>query len=260
LAWRWRATPPPAAIVAGARSTDALGRLAAEAPGQVLAIRLDVTATGDAERAVDAAIARFGRIDVLFNNAGYGVVGALEETPEVELRAQMETNFFGAVAMTRAVLPVLRAQESGAIVNISSLSAYSASKFALEGLSEALAGEMAHFGVKVLIVEPGQLRTEFAGPAMRHMPQMDAYAPIVGGTREFASGMHRTQFGDPLKAARAIESALDAVVTPLRLQLGGDAVDSIRGHAEQMLAEIAAWEEVARSIAFDPQETQHLAA
>ena len=130
--------------------------------------------------AIEAAVARFGRIDVVMNNAGYGIVGAAEETPEAELRAQMETNFFGAVAVTQAALPILRNQKSGAIVNISSLggqlsfagfSAYSASKFALEGYSEALAGEMAPFGVKVLIVEPGEFRTNLAGAAMKRAPR-----------------------------------------------------------------------------------------
>lgn len=252
-------------VVAAARSIDRLSELAATAPGQVLAIQLDVTAKGDAERAAAAAIERFGRIDILFNNAGYGIVGAVEETPEQELRAQMETNFFGAVAVTQAVLPIMRRQRSGAVVNISSLGgqlsvpgfgAYSASKFALEGVSEALAGEVAPFGIKVLIVEPGQLRTEFAGSALRHMPAMEAYAATVGGTREFASSMHGTQFGDPAKAAQLIEQALDAEVTPLRLQVGGDAVDAVRAHAEQMLADLARWEGRARNVEFDPAHPQ----
>ena len=151
----------------------------------------NVVAAGAAERAIGAAVARFGRIDVLVNNAGYGVVGALEETPDAELRAIMDTNFFGAMAVMRAALPVLRGQRDGAIVNMSSLggqlsfagfSAYSASKFALEGASEALAQEVAPFGVKVLIVEPGQFRTQLAGAGMRHMPIIDAYQPVVGDT------------------------------------------------------------------------------
>lgn len=242
-------------VVATARSITKLEALAASAPGRVLVHALDVTKPGDAERAVAAAVQRFGRIDVLFNNAGYGIVGALEETPERELRAQMETNFFGLVRVTQAVLPQLRAQKSGAIVNISSLggqlsfagfSAYSASKFAVEGMSEALAQEVAPFGIKVLIVEPGAFRTDFAGGALKHMPVIEAYQSIVGGTRDFASGMHGTQEGDPAKAARAIETALAAQDTPLRLQLGADAVTSVRAHAEHMLTEMARWESVAR--------------
>lgn len=247
-------------VVATARDPDRLADLVALAPERVLAQRLDVTRPAEAEAAVAAALARFGRIDVLVNNAGYGIVGAVEETPEAELRAQMETNFFGAVAVTRAALPTLRAQRAGAVVMISSMGgqmsfagfgAYSASKFALEGLSEALAGELAAYGVKVLIVEPGAFRTDFAGGALRHMPMLDAYRDVVGGTRDFARGMHGTQAGNPMKAAAAIERALDAEATPLRLQLGRDAVDAVRGHAERLLADLAAWEEVAVATAFD---------
>lgn len=240
-------------VVATARRAEALADLQAAHPERVLVLRLDVTRAEDIEAAVAAAVSRFGCIDVLMNNAGYGIVGAVEETPETELRSQMETNFFGAVAMIRAVMPTMRAQRSGAIVNISSLggqlsfagfSAYSASKFALEGLSEALAQEVAPFGIKVLIAEPGAFRTSFADAALKHMPEHPAYAATVGGTREFARGMHGTQVGDPMKAAIAIDRALAAEVTPLRLQLGEDAVISVRSHAEKLLSELAAWEAV----------------
>jgi NAD(P)-dependent dehydrogenase (short-subunit alcohol dehydrogenase family) len=248
-------------VVATARDAAKLSGLVAHAPERVLTLPLDVTRPGDADRAVAAAVTRFGRIDVLINNAGYGIVGAVEETPEAELRAQMETNFFGAVAVTRAALPQLRAQSSGAVVNVSSLGgqlsmagfgAYSASKFALEGLSEALAAELAPFGVKVLIVEPGAFRTGFAASgALRHMPAMAAYRDVVGGTRDFARGMHGSQAGDPMKAAAAIDRALAAETTPLRLQLGRDAVEAVRGHAERLLADLAAWEEMAVATALD---------
>lgn len=247
-------------VVATARDAGRLADLVALAPDRVLATPLDVDAAGAAEAAVQAAVARFGRIDVLINNAGYGVVGALEETSDAELRALMNTNFFGAMAVTRAALPVLRAQQSGAIVNISSLggqlsfsgfSAYSASKFALEGASEALAQEVAPFGIKVLIVEPGQFRTQLAGSGMRHMPVIEAYQPVVGATREFAHTMHNTQAGDPRKAAVAIEKALDAEHTPLRLQLGDDSVDAVRAHAQALLKDMEAWEAVSRSTNFD---------
>jgi NAD(P)-dependent dehydrogenase (short-subunit alcohol dehydrogenase family) len=247
-------------VVATARSIGKLNALAALAPDRVLIHKLDVTIPGDAEQAVKAAVGRFGRIDVVINNAGYGIVGAVEETPDLELRALMDTNFFGAAAVINAALPQLRQQRSGAIVNISSLggqlsfvgfSAYSASKFALEGLSEALAQEVAPFGIKVLIVEPGQFRTNLAGAAMRHMPILEPYREVVRGTREFAGSMHGTQEGDPVKAARAIELALTAEKTPLRLQLGADAVASVRGHAEQMLKDLAAWEEVALETRFE---------
>jgi NAD(P)-dependent dehydrogenase (short-subunit alcohol dehydrogenase family) len=246
-------------VVAAARDISRLEALVARAPDRVLAVTLDVDRAGDAERAVEAALARFGRIDVLINNAGYGIVGALEETPEHELRALMETNFFGAMRMIQAALPALRRQRSGAIVNMSSLggqlsfsgfSAYSASKFALEGASEALAQEVAPFGVKVLIVEPGQFRTNLAGASMRHMPIIEAYRDAVGGTREFARQMHGTQQGDPRKAAQAIDSALAAATTPLRLQLGADAIDAVRAHAQTILADMHAWESISRGTAF----------
>jgi NAD(P)-dependent dehydrogenase (short-subunit alcohol dehydrogenase family) len=240
-------------VVATARSVGKLDALAARAPDRVLVHTLDVTAPGDAEQAIAAAVRRFGRIDVLINNAGYGIVGAVEETPQAEFRAQMETNFFGAVSVVQAALPHLRQQGGGAIVNMSSLGgqlslpgagAYCASKFALEGMSEALAQEVAPFGIKVLIVEPGAFRTNFAADALKYMPAIDAYQGIVGGTRDFTRGMHGTQDGDPYKAARAIERALAADTTPLCLQVGPDAVASVRAHAEQLLADLATWEKV----------------
>ena len=238
-------------VVATARSIDKLGAFAARAPNRVLVHKLDVTAPGEAQQAIAASIRRFGRIDVIINNAGYGVIGAVEETPEAEFRAQMETNFFGALAVIQAALPHLRAQQSGAIINISSfagrlsvggLGAYSASKFALEGMSEALAQELAPFGIKVLIVQPGVFRTN-AVAALRYMPELAAYRDIVGGVRD--SPRNRHDGGDPYKAARAIERALKAPATPLRLQLGADAVTLVREHTHALLNDLAAWEEVA---------------
>jgi len=249
-------------VVATARTPSRLDALVASAPDRVLALKLDVTSAGDAAAAVAAAVQRFGRLDVVVNNAGYGIVGAVEETPEQELRAQLETNFFGAVAVIQAALPQLREQRAGAIVNISSMGgqmsfagfgAYSASKFALEGLSEALAQEVAPFGIKVLIVEPGAFRTEFAtSDALKHMPAMSAYQDTVGGTREFARGMHGTQAGNPMKAAQAVSLALEAQSTPLRLALGADAVDAIRAHSQQLLSDLAAWQQVAVATAHEP--------
>jgi len=247
-------------VVATARNLSKLRNLVDKSPDRVLLAKLDVNQPGDAEHAIAAAVARFGRIDVLVNNAGYALVGALEETSEAELRAIMETNFFGAIAVTRAALPVLRSQCFGAIVNISSLggqlsfagfSAYCASKFALEGSSEALAQEMAPFGIKVLIVEPGAFRTGLAGGSMRDMPVMDAYRSPVGATRTFAHGMHQSQDGDPFKAAIAIERALDADQTPLRLQLGKDAIGSVRAHAQSMLNDMAQWEPISTATSFE---------
>ncbi|HEY8994313.1 MAG TPA: oxidoreductase [Lacunisphaera sp.] len=247
-------------VVATARNVAKLASFQAGAPERVLLHPLDVTVPGDATAAVAAAIVRFGSIDVLFNNAGFGIVGAVEETSDADFRAQMETNFFGAVNVTKAVLPHLRSRRSGAIVNISSMGgqlsfggfgAYSASKFALEGMSEALAQEVAPFGLKVLIVEPGAFRTSFAADSLKHMPVMEAYRDVIGGTRAFAHGMDGTQAGDPAKAAAAIDQALQANPTPLRLQLGTDAVTSVRAHSEQLLKDLSAWEKIGTAMDFD---------
>ncbi|HEU5047091.1 MAG TPA: oxidoreductase [Rickettsiales bacterium] len=249
-------------VVATARNTASLDKLVQKASERVLAVKLDVTKPQDANAAVKAAIAKFGRIDVLINNAGYAIVGAVEETPDNELRALMDTNFFGAMNVIRAALPTLRAQKSGAIVNISSMGgqmsyagygAYSASKFALEGASEALALELAPFGIKVMIVEPGAFRTELVGKALHEMPALDAYEETVGQTRAFTRQMHRTQEGDPRKAAEAIAQAIASDNTPLRLQLGSDSVEAVRNHSEKLLSDLKQWEKIASATAFTTQ-------
>jgi NAD(P)-dependent dehydrogenase (short-subunit alcohol dehydrogenase family) len=241
-------------VVATARSVSKLEALVARAPERVLAVKLDVTNAADIQPAVDAAVRRFGRIDYLFNNAGYGLVGAIEETSDAELRALLDTNFFGAAAVTRAVLPVMRAQRSGAIVNVSSMGgqmsfegvgAYSASKFALEGMSEALALEVKPFGIKVLIVEPGAFRTAFGNTdALRHMPVLPAYKDTLANVRGLMHDMHGAQPGDPAKAAHAVIAALDAEMTPLRLQLGADSIGAVRAHAQMLLKDLATWERI----------------
>ena len=240
-------------MAAGARDVRKLAEIPATDAQRVLGLRLDVNQGPQVAAAVKQTIERFGRIDVLINNAGYGSIGAVEETPEAELRAQMETNFFGAVAMIRAALPAMRGQRAGAIVNISSMGgqmsfagagAYSASKFALEGISEALALELKPYGIKVLIVEPGAFRTGFAGPALKMMAAMEAYSETVGKVREFMGAMDNTQEGDPRKAAEAVERALASADTPLRLQLGGDAIGAVRAHAQQLLSDLEKWEKV----------------
>ncbi|MHA4810946.1 oxidoreductase [Flavitalea flava] len=253
-------------VVITARRLDKLESIKSIAPDQVEALKMDVNNQDEINAAVKNTIARFGRIDVLINNAGYGIVGAVEETSEEELRAQLETNFFGAVAVTRAFLPQFRQQGSGAIVNISSMGgqmsfagfgAYSASKFALEGISEALAAELAPLGIKVLIVEPGSFRTELAGSAMKYMPEITAYKDTVGQTRNFAKGMNGTQEGDPLKAAAAIDKALVSENTPLRLQLGEDAFNAIKQHSENLLKDLTVWEPVAVDTKLDVLTENH---
>jgi NAD(P)-dependent dehydrogenase (short-subunit alcohol dehydrogenase family) len=253
-------------VAATARSVAKLSALAASAPDRVLVQKLDVTVPNDAVTAVKAAVARFGRIDVLINNAGSGIIGAVEETPDAEFRAQMDINFFGALSVTRAALPHLRAQKCGAIVNVSSMggkmsfagsSAYSASKFALEGMSEALAQELAPFGIKVMIVEPGALRTNFSSAdTIKHMPVMAEYQDIVGTMRTLVHDMDGKQDGDPAKAARALDLALHADNLPLRLQLGADAIGAVRAHGEQFLKDLAAWEKVGSDIRVDPKASE----
>jgi len=248
-------------VIATARTPAKLKALKALAPDRVLVHKLDVTVPADASKAIAVAVARFGRIDVLINNAGYGTIGAVEETPEADFRAQMDTNFFGALSVTKSVLPQLRQQKSGAIVNVSSMggqmsfaggSAYSASKFALEGMSEALAQEVAPYGIKVMIVEPGALRTNFSGDAIKYMPVMEAYKDIIGTMRALMGDIDGKQDGDPDKAARALDLALRADNTPLRLQVGADSVAAVRSHAEQVLKDLAAWEKIGSDIRVNP--------
>ncbi len=250
------------AVVATARRPEVLDDLVSGAPeGSVLALGLDVTDPQQISRAVDEILAGFGRVDVLVNNAGYGSVGAVEEFSMEELREHFETMFFGAVELTKAVLPRMRERGSGAIVQISSMGgqlafpgfgSYCAAKFALEGLSEALAGEVAPFGIKVLIVEPGVFRTGFGGSRMNRSLEIEAYRDSVGGTREMVDSMDQTQPGDPKKAARAILTALDAEKTPLRLPLGADAIEGIRAHMDSMRADLDTWEAVSQDTALDP--------
>jgi NAD(P)-dependent dehydrogenase (short-subunit alcohol dehydrogenase family) len=245
-------------VVATARRPETLDDLVAAAPERALAVGLDVTD----QRQIDAAVAtgrsHFGRIDVLVNNAGYGSVGAVEELDDGELRQLMDTMFFGAVAMTRAVLPVMRAQGGGAIVQMSSMGgqvtqpgfgAYCAAKFALEAISESLAAEVAPFGIRVLVVEPGAFRTAFGGDAMRRSRDIGVYGATVGPTRAAVDAMHGSQPGDPAKAAAAIRTALDADTAPLRLALGDDAVDAIGDALDRRRADLDACEAVSRDTA-----------
>jgi NAD(P)-dependent dehydrogenase (short-subunit alcohol dehydrogenase family) len=207
-------------------------------PDQVEATRLDVTDIAAANAVVDDVLSRYGRIDVLVNNAGRTQVGAAEETTEDELHALFELHFFAPAALTRAVLPHMRASRSGTVVMMSSMggqmsfagfSAYSATKFALEGYAEGLADEVAPYGVKVLIVEPGAFRTNLFGKGAAYFSEpMGAYADTVGATRRLVESGDGRQAGDPAKAAAAILTALDAEQTPMRLPLGDDAVDAIR--------------------------------
>lgn len=248
-------------VVAAARRTAPLDDLVAAHPGRVTALPLDVTDFDAIEAAVQEVVERHGRIDVLVNNAGRGHVGAVEETTDRELRDLMELHVFGPAALTRAVLPHMRARKSGAIVQMSSMGgrfafagvgAYCATKFALEGLSEGLAAEVAPLGIKVLIVEPGAFRTGFAGPgALNQSAALPAYEETVGPVRASLADSDGQQPGDPAKAAAAIRTALDAENTPLRLLLGSDAADAVSEQLDGSRAEFEAWEKLTRSTDFD---------
>ena len=245
-------------VVATARRTDALEQLDGE---RVLPVALDVTRTEEREAAVRQAVERFGRIDVLVNNAGRTQVGAVEETTDDELRALFELHFFGPAALTRLVLPLMRRQGGGAIVQMSSVGgqvtapgfgAYCATKFALEGLTETLRDEVEGFGIRTLIVEPGAFRTGlFRRGAAYESAAMPEYAPTVGPTRDYVRGNHGAQPGDPAKAASAILAALDAPEPPLRLVLGADAVANVRNRLGRLAAELDAWEQAGRDTAID---------
>ncbi|EST24102.1 oxidoreductase [Streptomyces roseochromogenus] len=247
-------------VIGAARRPEALDDLVAAHPDQVEALRLDVTDLTAIDTAVQDVVARHGRIDVLVNNAGRAHVGAVEETADAELRGLFDLHFFGPAALVRAVLPHLRERRSGAIVQMSSMGgqmsfagfgAYSATKFALEGLSEALADEVREYGIKVLIVEPGAFRTSlFEAGRAGASSDTGAYSR-AGETRGFVSGGHGSQPGDPAKAAALILAALEAEHTPLRLPLGDDGVTAVLAHLDQVREDITAWEKRTRATAFD---------
>ncbi|MFD7658631.1 oxidoreductase [Actinosynnema sp. NPDC059797] len=243
-------------VVATARNIESLAPLTAIAPDRVTPLRLDVTDSEQVAHAVQDAITWHGHIDVLVNNAGHGFIGAAEETPDDELRALMDVHLHGPVALTKAVLPHMRARRTGAIVQMSSMggqvvwpgfAGYCAAKFALEGWSEGLAAEVADFGIKVLLPEPGAFRTAFAGSALRFGAPIPDYQDVMASVLKFAREMDGTQPGDPAKAAEAIRVALDAPRTPLRLALGNDAVDAIGARLGTVQAELTEWEAVGRA-------------
>ena len=246
-------------VVATARRPEALDELVATRPDRVEARRLDVTDPNAITSVVSDVESRHGRVDVLVNNAGRGQVGAVEETTDDELRALFELHVFGPAALVRAVLPGMRERGRGAIVQMSSFggqvaypgfSAYSATKFALEGFSEALAAEVKPWGIKVLVIEPGAFRTSFSGGGLVQSEPLPAYDETVGPTREMITGIDGRQPGDPARAAAAILAALHDDQTPLRLPLGSDAVDGVLAHLDSVRTEIQAWETISRSTDF----------
>ncbi len=251
-------------VVVTARDKAKVADLVALAPENALGLSLNVDRAGDIAAAVAAAQEKFGRIDVLVNNAGYGYLAAVEEGEDEEIRAMFETNVFGLAALCRAVLPGMRAQKSGTVVNISSMGGvcgfpgigyYNATKFAVEGLSEAMAKELAPLGVKVLIVEPGPFRTNWAGASLKTPKQgIEAYAETAIARRNSTQAYSGTQAGDPARGAAAIIKTVESANPPLRLVLGSVAQKVIGDRTQAFLAELEAGRDIALSCDFPNAE------
>jgi NAD(P)-dependent dehydrogenase (short-subunit alcohol dehydrogenase family) len=255
-------------VVATARNPQAVIDALGEHPN-LLALRLDVTLEAAAVLAAHAAVERFGRIDVLVNNAGYGLLGAIEEGSEAEVRALYDTNVFGLLNVTRAVLPQMRKQGSGHVINISSVGGYTAAagwglygstKFAVEGISEALAEEMRPLGIHVTVVEPGYFRTDFldVNSLSETAVRLDDYAATVGAMRIYAAGANHKQPGDPLKFSSAILKLADSAQPPVRLMLGSDTVRMVREKNRFVEEELAQW--IGLSLSTDHDDVMQLAA
>jgi NAD(P)-dependent dehydrogenase (short-subunit alcohol dehydrogenase family) len=249
-------------VVATARNLAPLEEFASNT--QALTCALDVTNPDQIGRAVTEAVARFGQIDVLVNNAGYGYLSAVEEGEDGEVRAMFEVNVFGLANMIKAVLPPMRERRSGTIVNISSQGGligfpgsgyYAATKFAVEGLSESLAKECAPLGIKVIVIEPGPFRTDWAGRSLKttQTPLAD-YAETAGARRAAIQGRSGRQPGDPVRAAEAIIKAVAASNPPLHLVLGRVAYDGVSAKFKEFCRELEQWQEL--SLSADYPETK----
>jgi NAD(P)-dependent dehydrogenase (short-subunit alcohol dehydrogenase family) len=245
-------------VVATARHPDAVESALPGFGDRLLAVPLDVTSEEQARAAVAQAVGHFGTIDVLVNNAGRGLLGAVEEISDAEARAVYDTNVFGLLTVTRAVLPVLRGQRSGRVLNISSVGGfttgagwgvYGSTKFAVEGLSEALHAELAPLGIQVTVIEPGVFRTDFLDSSSLHRANdvLDDYAGTSGKTRNRADESNHAQEGDPVKAAKAIFALAETPDPPLRLQLGADSVDRVEAKLVKVQAELDRWRELSVS-------------
>ena len=250
LARGWRA-------VLTARKPEALSSLAAEYQDTALALKLDVTSAADIGQAVTEAEARFGQVDVLVNNAGYGYLAAIEEGEEEGIRAQFETNVFGLLALTKRVLPAMRKRRGGHIVNFSSIGGlcafaatgyYHATKFAVEALSESLSIEVAPLGIKVTIVEPGPFRTDWGGRSIIESKTIiEDYAQTAGKRRESTRANSGKQVGDPVRGAEAVIAAVESPESPLRLLLGAPALDLAYKRLDTLRANFDAWKETTLS-------------
>ncbi|MGI5130924.1 SDR family oxidoreductase [Pseudonocardia sp. CA-107938] len=240
-------------VAATARDTSTLDDLATKYGDRFLPLQLDVTDRAADFAAVQAAHDHFGRLDVVVNNAGYGHFGFVEELTEDEVRAQLETNFFGALWVTQAALPILRAQGSGHILQVSSIGgisafplvgAYHASKWALEGLSQSLAGEVAQFGVHVTLIEPGGFATDWAGPSAKRSAQLPDYAQFHEAVQEQRKQRVGTP-GDPTASAAAVLEIVDAEEPPLRAFLGSAPLGIAKADYAQRIATWEKWQPVA---------------
>ncbi len=250
-------------VVVTARDVSKVANFEKEFPSTALALALDVTDLKSVSAAVDKTVQKFGRIDVLINNAGYGQFGALEEVTEEQIHQQMDTNLFGVINMTRKVLPIMRQQKSGHIIQISSVggqtahpgfSLYHASKWAIEGLSEALSKEVAPFNVRVTIVEPGSFKSAFVERAFEEgVPAVKnpEYAPSVGFLAQIGQSLKGHEPGNPWKAAAAIHKVVESAKPPLRLPLGEDSVIGIIKKKREQMAELEEWRPVSVSTDFD---------
>lgn len=254
-------------VVATARSADALGGLTTRFGDQVRIEALDVTRAKDAERVIGETVRAFGRLDVVVNNAGYGVMGAFEEQTPDQFRGQIDVNFWGTVNVCRAALPILRKQRSGHIMNVTSvggrrarqgLSGYQSAKFAVEGFSEVLFHELKAIDVKMTIVEPGGFRTDWAGASMTFTESMKEYEPAIGPFREFMKGYTGTEPGDPMKAAGVLFAISRMSEPPMRLVLGKFAKQYTKEGYETSLAELERWSELTLSTDFEDAETHAL--
>ncbi len=253
----WRA-------VVTARDASRVQDLVTGHEDRALALSLDVTKPDQIAAAVQEAESRFGAIDVLVNNAGYGYQSSIEEGDDAEIRAQFEANVFGLAAMTRAVLPGMRAHRRGHIVNISSQAGfigfegsgyYAATKHAVEGLSDSLSREVAPLGIKVTCVEPGPFRTDWAGRSLQQRrPTIADYQGTVGARLASTANISGKQPGDPVRAVEAIIKAVEADNPPKHLVLGSIALDGIRNKLNETLAEIDAWAETSRSADYPESE------
>jgi NAD(P)-dependent dehydrogenase (short-subunit alcohol dehydrogenase family) len=247
-------------VVLAARRTGAMEAIIEGYAENALVVALDATDEVQRKAAITAALKRFGRIDVLANIAGRGSLGAAEEFTLAQLRDQMEVNFFAAVGMTRAVLPTMRHQGGGHVLNLTSIGGlaafagfgpYCASKFALEGWSEALSQEVAPFGIKVTIVEPGAFRTEFAGSKnMRPESSIDAYRKIIEPIETYLYGADGKQPGDPRKAADAMIQVVESSNPPLRLILGSDAFAAWENKLACFQKDLEGWQTIGEATAF----------